>query len=61
MIRFFDEGYKEGLDRGTLLGREEGKTLGVQAGYELWDELGFYIGFATTWEAILTQQNNTEE
>ena len=44
-----------------MLGGGEGEALGTQAGYELWDELGFYIGFASTWEAILAQQGTTDE
>lgn len=27
----------------------------------MWEELGFYEGFALMWKAILTKQNRTDE
>ncbi|KAH6911045.1 hypothetical protein BKA70DRAFT_1370809 [Coprinopsis sp. MPI-PUGE-AT-0042] len=49
---FFDEGYKDGYDHGRIHGLIEGRALGREKGYEMWEELGFYEGFAVTWGAI---------
>lgn len=31
----------------------EGRSLGREKGYEIWEELGFYEGFASTWKSYL--------
>ncbi|KAH9943596.1 hypothetical protein B0H21DRAFT_779710 [Amylocystis lapponica] len=33
-------------------GSIEGRALGREKGFEMWEELGFYEGFALTWQAI---------
>jgi len=36
--------------------------LGREKGFEMWEEIGFYEGFAKGWKAILeTFGNNTNE
>ncbi|TFK21633.1 DUF1715-domain-containing protein [Coprinopsis marcescibilis] len=58
---FFDEGYKDGYDHGRIHGLIEGRALGREKGYEMWEELGFYEGFAFTWRAILLKLGKQDE
>lgn len=39
----------------------EGRALGREKGFEMWEELGFYEGFAKIWQAIYTKQGRTDE
>ncbi|KAG8990341.1 hypothetical protein FRB94_011432 [Tulasnella sp. JGI-2019a] len=50
---FYDKGYKDGHDHGRIHGLIEGRALGREKGYEIWEEVGFYQGFALFWSAIL--------
>ncbi|KAK2462870.1 hypothetical protein APHAL10511_005068 [Amanita phalloides] len=52
---FYDAGYRDGLSHGRVHGLIEGRTLGQEKGFEMWEELGFYQGFALMWEAIHKQ------
>ena len=58
--RFFDEGYKDGYDHGRIHGLIEGRALGREKGYEMWEELGYYEGFASTWKAYLAAQGTED-
>ncbi|KAH6896144.1 hypothetical protein BKA70DRAFT_1032169, partial [Coprinopsis sp. MPI-PUGE-AT-0042] len=58
---FFDEGYKDGYDHGRIHGLIEGRALGREKGYEMWEELGFYEGFAVTWGAVLSKLGTADE
>jgi len=49
---FFNEGYKDGFAHGRIHGLIEGRALGREKGFEMWEELGFYEGFAVMWKAI---------
>ncbi|KAH8105163.1 hypothetical protein BXZ70DRAFT_508147 [Cristinia sonorae] len=49
---FYNEGYKDGFAHGRIHGLIEGRALGREKGFEMWEELGFYEGFAATWKAI---------
>ena len=31
----------------------EGRALGRQKGFEIWEELGFYEGFAICWKSVI--------
>ncbi|KAF8504291.1 hypothetical protein BU17DRAFT_58193 [Hysterangium stoloniferum] len=46
---FYDAGYAEGHAHGRIHGLIEGRALGREKGYELWEEIGFYEGFASLW------------
>ena len=46
-LRFYDEGYAEGFEHGRKHGHAEGHAMGQKVGYELWEEIGFYEGFAS--------------
>ena len=50
IIRFYDVGYEDGFKHGHIHGRIEGRELGRQKGFEMWEELGFYEGFANLWK-----------
>lgn len=51
--RFYDEGYQDGFAHGGLHGLFEGRQLGQEKAWELWEEIGFYEGFARLWLAKL--------
>ncbi|KAI0084511.1 hypothetical protein BDY19DRAFT_987455 [Irpex rosettiformis] len=53
---FYDEGYKDGFDHGRIHGLIEGRALGREKGFEMWEELGFYEGFALLWKGIQEAQ-----
>jgi hypothetical protein len=39
----------------------EGKALGCEKGYEMWEELAFYQGFASTWQTFLLQHGSSND
>jgi predicted transposase YdaD len=59
--RFYDEGYRDGFSHGRIHGLIEGRALGGEKGFEIWEELGFYEGFAKTWRAVLVKQGRADE
>ena len=58
---FYDSGYQDGFAHGRIHGLIEGRALGRENGFEMWEEIGFYEGFALTWRAILRQQSKEDE
>ncbi|THG96531.1 hypothetical protein EW026_g5318 [Hermanssonia centrifuga] len=58
---FYDEGYKDGFAHGRIHGLIEGRALGREKGFEMWEELGFYEGFALMWKSILEAQGRRED
>ena len=61
IISFYDSGYHDGFAHGRIHGLIEGRALGREKGFEMWEEIGFYEGFALTWRAILKQQSKEDE
>lgn len=61
MIRFFNEGYKDGFAHGRIHGLIEGRALGREKGFEMWEELAFYEGFASVWKAIYDKRGVDDE
>ncbi|KAF4573521.1 LTO1 complex adapter protein [Pleurotus pulmonarius] len=53
---FYDDGYKDGFDHGRIHGLIEGRALGREKGFEMWEELGFYEGFAMMWKMICSKR-----
>lgn len=51
--KFYDEGYADGFAHGALHGLYEGRALGQEKAYELWEEVGYYEGFARTYLDLL--------
>ncbi|BEJ15842.1 hypothetical protein CspHIS471_0504470 [Cutaneotrichosporon sp. HIS471] len=47
--KFYDEGYADGHAHGAQHGVFEGRQLGREKAWEVWDELGFYEGYARVW------------
>lgn len=50
---FYTAGYDEGFAHGRLHGLFEGRQLGQEKAWELWEEVGFYEGYARTYLAKL--------
>ncbi|KAG5341653.1 Oral cancer-overexpressed protein 1 like protein [Termitomyces sp. T112] len=53
---FYETGYEDGFAHGKIHGLIEGRALGRAKGFETWEELGFYEGFALMWKAIYEKQ-----
>lgn len=51
----YQDGFQQGFDHGALHGTFEGRELGREKGFELWDEVGFYLGMAQVWRGCLEQ------
>ncbi|KAL5501128.1 hypothetical protein ACEPAH_9515 [Sanghuangporus vaninii] len=51
-LRFYDSGYLDGVEHGKIHGSIEGRQLGREKGFEMWEELGFYEGFAKLWKTL---------
>ncbi|KAG8898773.1 hypothetical protein FRB99_007173, partial [Tulasnella sp. 403] len=49
---FYNEGYDDSYAHGRVHGLIEGRALGREKGYEIWEEVGFYRGFALLWRAL---------
>lgn len=45
-LSFFQQGYQDGFDHGKLHGLFEGRELGKEKAFEIWEELGYYEGWA---------------
>ncbi|KAL5513964.1 hypothetical protein ACEPAG_2725 [Sanghuangporus baumii] len=50
--QFYDSGYSDGVEHGKIHGSIEGRHLGREKGFEMWEELGFYEGFAKLWKTL---------
>jgi len=58
---FYEDGYKDGFVHGRIHGLIEGRALGREKGYEMFEELGFYEGFALTWKKIYEKIGKSED
>ena len=61
IFSFYDSGHKDGFAHGRIHGLIEGRALGREKGFEMWEELGFYEGFALMWRAILQSQRQQDK
>ncbi|KAK6904329.1 hypothetical protein L486_08082 [Kwoniella mangroviensis CBS 10435] len=50
---FYQQGYQAGYDHGKLHGLFEGRELGKEKAWELWEEIGYYEGWAGTYVDLL--------
>lgn len=48
---FFQHGYADGYAHGRIHGLIEGRAAGKEKGFELWEEVGYYSGFALLQQA----------
>lgn len=60
-FRFYDRGYQDGFAHGRIHGGIEGRALGREKGYDIFEELGFYEGFALSWKKIYESTGRSEE
>lgn len=51
---FYEQGLSAGTSHGELHGLFEGRALGKEQAWTLWEEVGYYNGVATFWKAILS-------
>ncbi|EJT98176.1 hypothetical protein DACRYDRAFT_111151 [Dacryopinax primogenitus] len=51
---FYNQGYHDGYQHGTIHGLIDGRQLGREKGFELWEEVGFYEGFTSTWSRLIS-------
>ena len=58
--RFYAEGWQSGYDHGRLHGLFEGRELGREKGWEIWEEVGFYEGWAGFYQAMLSRKGVVE-
>ncbi|THU90508.1 DUF1715-domain-containing protein [Dendrothele bispora CBS 962.96] len=58
---FYDVGYQDGFAHGRIHGLIEGRALGREKGFEMWDEIGFYEGFALVWQSTLAKNGKQDE
>ena len=49
---FFQNGYDDGHAHGRIHGLIEGRAVGRDKGLELWEEVGYYRGFVSFWNAV---------
>ncbi|KAG8930998.1 hypothetical protein FRC02_003366 [Tulasnella sp. 418] len=54
---FYDKGHQEGYDHGRIHGLIEGRALGCEKGFEIWEEVGFYKGFALFWSSVYSTRD----
>ncbi|EIW65842.1 hypothetical protein TREMEDRAFT_18648, partial [Tremella mesenterica DSM 1558] len=59
--RFYTQGYEEGHAHGALHGIYEGRALGQEKAFELWEEVGYYEGFAEVWVELLSESNMAKQ
>lgn len=49
MSRFYRDGYQAGFDHGRLHGLFEGRALGQEKCFEIWEEVAYMEGWAEMW------------
>ncbi|KAF8310956.1 hypothetical protein DL93DRAFT_2061512 [Clavulina sp. PMI_390] len=52
LCSFFQHGYADGYAHGRIHGLIEGRAAGKEKGLELWEEVGYYRGFALFWKSV---------
>ncbi|KAG6917387.1 hypothetical protein DXG01_002766 [Tephrocybe rancida] len=58
---FYETGFEDGFAHGKIHGLIEGRALGRAKGFEMWEELGFYEGYALMWKAIHEKQGRSDD
>lgn len=57
---FYQRGIQSGTPHGELHGLFEGRALGREKGWELWEEVGYYEGVARFWKVVLSAQGKRD-
>lgn len=60
-FRCYESGFKGGYQDGKLKGLQEGCQLGLMKGCEVGGEVGFYLGFVSTWHEILLESPDAKQ
>ena len=50
---FYKQGFEGGFEHGKLHGIFEGRALGQDNGFDVWEELGYYRGQANFWTMLV--------
>ncbi|KAF8734426.1 GTPase activator, partial [Rhizoctonia solani] len=58
LCRFYKTGHEDGFQHGRIHGLIEGRALGREKGFEMWEELGFYEGFAGVWIRVAAKPSS---
>ncbi|KIO23124.1 hypothetical protein M407DRAFT_244894 [Tulasnella calospora MUT 4182] len=58
---FYNSGYEDGFSHGRVHGLIEGRALGKEKGFGIWEEVGFYRGFALFWAAVIKSGHPVDE
>ncbi|KAJ8078802.1 hypothetical protein PM082_013085 [Marasmius tenuissimus] len=58
---FYDSGYEDGHAHGRVHGLIEGRALGREKGFEMWEEISFYEGFAIFWRSVCIAQGREDD
>ena len=53
---YYQQGYKDGFDHGRLHGLFEGRAIGQEKAFEIWEEVGFIEGIALFWRNVAERQ-----
>lgn len=53
----YEQGYKDGFDHGRLHGLFEGRAIGQEKAFEIWEEVGYIEGTALFWQSVISVQN----
>ncbi|CAE6533702.1 hypothetical protein RSOLAG22IIIB_06328 [Rhizoctonia solani] len=56
---FYNTGHEDGFQHGRIHGLIEGRALGREKGFEMWEELGFYEGFAGIWRRVAAKPGSS--
>lgn len=57
---FYQSGMVSGRPHGELHGTFEGRALGKQKAWEVWEEVGYYEGTARLWKIVLLAQGKKD-
>ncbi|KAI0795896.1 hypothetical protein C8Q75DRAFT_711061 [Abortiporus biennis] len=58
---FYDEGYADGHAHGRIHGLIEGRALGREKGFEMWEEIGYYEGFALMLKSVYDNNDSNSD
>lgn len=59
--RFYKAGYDAGYEHGQAHGIFEGRALGQEKGFEVWEELGYYLGQARFWKEVVSKEDSPKK
>ncbi|KAH8090850.1 hypothetical protein HD553DRAFT_330412 [Filobasidium floriforme] len=57
---YYQQGYKDGFEHGRLHGLFEGRAIGQEKAFEIWEEVGYIEGIALFWRAVAEKQTSSQ-